>query len=45
MPDDVKGVAVPVLAHRMILETKARYEGADASDVVREIVETTPVPA
>jgi MoxR-like ATPase len=44
-PEDVKAQAVPVLAHRLGLETKARYTGVSKEDVVREILDATPVPA
>jgi MoxR-like ATPase len=45
VPEDVKMQAVPVLAHRLGLETKARYTGIVKEDVVREILEAVPVPA
>ena len=45
MPEDVKAQAVPVLAHRLGLETKARYTGVSKEDVVREILDAVPVPA
>jgi MoxR-like ATPase len=44
MPDDVKAVAVPVLAHRLVLEPKAKYAGVDPRDIVREVLEAHPVP-
>ena len=43
-PDDVKAVALPVLAHRLILAPEARSAGLDAEDLIREAVEKTPVP-
>ena len=43
IPEDVKRVAVPVLAHRLALDTKAKYSGIEKEDVVREILETVPV--
>src|SRR5207253_11014901 len=43
-PDDVKAVAEPVLAHRLILAPEARSAGLGAKDLVREAVEKTPVP-
>jgi MoxR-like ATPase len=43
IPEDVKAVAVPVLAHRLALDTKAKYSGLQKDDVVREILETVPV--
>jgi MoxR-like ATPase len=44
LPDDVKAVAAPVLAHRLILGPEARAAGASAADLVTEAVERTPVP-
>jgi MoxR-like ATPase len=43
-PDDVQGIAVDVLAHRLALDPQAQYSGADAATLVREIVAATPVP-
>ena len=44
VPDDVKAVAPPVLAHRLILAPEARSTGLIGIDVVREALERTPVP-
>jgi MoxR-like ATPase len=44
VPDDVKAVAPPVLAHRLILAPEARSSGLGDLDIVREAVERTPVP-
>ena len=43
-PDDVRGMAVPVLAHRVVLETKARYGGLRTEQIVQEALAKTPVP-
>jgi MoxR-like ATPase len=43
VPEDVKDVAVPTLAHRLALDTKAKYSGVQKEDVVREILEKVPV--
>ena len=43
-PDDVKAVAEPVLAHRLILAPEARSAGRPAPTLVREALEHTPVP-
>ena len=43
-PDDVKTVAPIVLAHRLILAPEARSSGLDAEDLVRSVLERTPVP-
>jgi MoxR-like ATPase len=44
LPDDVKAVAGPVLAHRLILGPEARASGLSAADLVAETLERTPVP-
>jgi MoxR-like ATPase len=44
LPDDVKAVAEPVLAHRLLLAPEARTAGSDAGAIVREALEHTPVP-
>jgi MoxR-like ATPase len=44
IPDDVKGLAVPVLRHRILLRPEAEIEGLGAEDVVRQILEEQPVP-
>ncbi len=43
-PDDVKSVAEPVLAHRLILAPEARAAGLDAGALVRDALARTPVP-
>jgi MoxR-like ATPase len=44
LPEDVKRVAVPVLAHRLSLTTQSWAAGTNAADVVAEIVERVPGP-
>jgi MoxR-like ATPase len=44
VPDDVKAVAGPVLAHRLILAPEARAGSLTGHDLVREAIERTPVP-
>ncbi|WP_447913035.1 AAA family ATPase [Microbacterium phyllosphaerae] len=43
-PDDIKRIAVPVLAHRLTLTPQAWAQGASAADVVRAVVGQVPVP-
>ena len=43
-PDDVKTIAPLVLPHRLIVEPQAEIDGARASAVVEEILQTVPVP-
>ena len=44
LPEDIRALAVPVLAHRMMLDTKARYGGVMNSHLIEEALEKTPVP-
>jgi len=43
-PDDVKRLAVPVLAHRIILKEEAVLSGEKPESIISEIVENTAVP-
>jgi MoxR-like ATPase len=43
-PDDVKSVAVPVLAHRLILAPEARSAGLGPAELVEDALAHTPVP-
>ncbi|GAA1735795.1 MoxR family ATPase [Isoptericola hypogeus] len=45
LPEDVKRVAVPVLAHRLTLTPTAWASAVRAEDVVRELLATVPGPA
>ena len=44
LPDDVKALAAPVLAHRVILAPESRSAGLTAEEIVQEAVDQTPVP-
>jgi len=44
LPDDVKKLAIPVLAHRLIMETSASVHGLTADAVIERILSTVPVP-
>jgi len=44
LPDDVKELAHPVLAHRIILHNEERAKGFSAKAVLDEILQRTPVP-
>ena len=44
LPDDVKTLAGPVLAHRLILSTQARLRGRDVEQLLADVVERVPVP-
>ena len=43
-PDDVKDIAAPVMAHRLVLTPEAALEGVTDLDVVRAVLAETPVP-
>ena len=43
-PDDVKAVAVPALAHRLMLKPELWVQRLSADDVVREVLESVPTP-
>ena len=43
LPDDVKELARPVLAHRLILRHEERAKGATAAGVLNEILSAVPV--
>jgi MoxR-like ATPase len=45
MPDDVKTLAVPVLAHRILLKTETRLKGRTEEDLLREVLDTVAVPS
>jgi MoxR-like ATPase len=43
-PDDVKALAPPVLAHRLVLKPQAALQGATGETVVRSILQKASVP-
>ena len=43
-PDDVKRLAVPVLAHRVLLETSASVHGLTTTAAIEKLLSTVPVP-
>ncbi len=44
IPDDVKRFAAPVLSHRLILQPEYWMSQTMAGDVIRDVMEKTPVP-
>jgi MoxR-like ATPase len=44
LPDDVKALAKPALAHRIILSPSARLRDLTAEQVVSELLDSLPVP-
>ncbi|MBA2296600.1 MAG: MoxR family ATPase [Actinobacteria bacterium] len=44
-PDDVKAIAVPALAHRLMLKPELWVQRLSADHVVRDLLESVPTPA
>jgi MoxR-like ATPase len=44
IPDDIKGLASAVLSHRVIMRATARQDARRAANVIKEIVDSIPVP-
>ena len=44
LPEDVKAVAVPALAHRLMLRPETWSAGTTGMDVVMEVLDTVPTP-
>jgi MoxR-like ATPase len=44
LPDDVKRVSVPALAHRLIVGSAARIREVDAREIIQDLVDRIPVP-
>lgn len=45
IPDEIKGLAKPVLAHRLILKPEARARGASPESVVEDLLASVALPA
>jgi MoxR-like ATPase len=44
VPDDIKGIARPVLEHRLTLTPEARLGSVESSDLLDDILRSVPVP-
>lgn len=44
IPDDVKYLVTPVLAHRLVAKVETKLRGQSAESILEEIAFTTPVP-
>jgi MoxR-like ATPase len=44
-PDQIQRLAVPVIAHRLVLEPQARFSGMTQRGVVEAVMKKIPVPA
>jgi MoxR-like ATPase len=45
VPDDLKVLAEPVLAHRLLVTPEAQLQGLSAADALTEVLQAVPVPA
>jgi MoxR-like ATPase len=45
VPDDIKALAEPVLAHRLVVTPEAQLAGMRSADVLGEVLRTVPVPS
>jgi MoxR-like ATPase len=45
VPEDVREMAVPVIAHRMVAEPQARFAGVTTAGIVEEILSKVPSPS
>ena len=45
LPDDIKALAVPVWAHRVIVDPDAAFSGATAEGVIQRALTSVPAPA
>lgn len=44
LPDDIKIMAVPVMAHRLIVKSESILRGRQAEFIISELLNTVPVP-
>jgi MoxR-like ATPase len=44
-PDHVQELAVPVVAHRLVLDPQAEFSGQNSRDIVEDLLRHTPAPA
>jgi MoxR-like ATPase len=44
LPDDIKAMAAPVLAHRLVVDLDRSLRGASSDNALAEILATVPVP-
>ncbi len=43
-PEHIQEIAVPVIAHRLMMNSQARFSGKTPQSVVEEILQTLPIP-
>jgi len=45
IPEDVREMAVPVIAHRMVVDSQARFAGVTTAGIVEELLTKVPTPS
>ena len=43
-PDVIKELAIPVISHRLNLDSQSKFSGIDATTLMQEIVDSLPIP-
>lgn len=44
LPEDIRALAVPVLAHRVMLDTRTKYGGILSANIIEDALASVPVP-
>jgi MoxR-like ATPase len=44
LPDDIKALAEPALAHRSLVSSAGQSQGKDSRTFIAEVLKTIPVP-
>ena len=44
LPDDIKALAGPVLAHRLVIDSSALLRGIDGASIIADLLQSVPVP-
>jgi MoxR-like ATPase len=44
IPDDIKGIALQVVSHRIVLKPEAKIRGITGMHIMRKILSEVPVP-
>ncbi len=43
-PDHIQEIVVPVIAHRLMLNSQTRFSGKDSKEIINEVLKTVTVP-
>ncbi|MBL6986367.1 MAG: MoxR family ATPase [Methylobacter sp.] len=44
-PDAIKELAVPVISHRLTVDSQSQFSGVEATTLIQEIVDSLPIPS